>query len=139
VLSHTCEYALRAITCIARRDGDGPILARDIADEVDVPLKYLHKLLRDLVRAGLLSSTRGIHGGFRLDREPAEVRLADVLAPFNRTLGQTTCPFGNPECGVDEPCPVHHRWVRVVDAYRTFLESTTLADLLEEHSSASNA
>ena len=66
MLSQTCEYALRAITYIAQNEVDGSVLAREIASATSVPLKYLQKILRDLVRAGMLTSVRGIGGGFRL-------------------------------------------------------------------------
>ncbi len=132
MLSQTCEYALRAMAYIAEHGEEGPVLARDIAAKTSVPLKYLQKLLRDLVRAGILTSTRGIRGGFRLVHQPGKVSLAEVLAPFDDTLRQTTCPFGNPDCGIANPCPVHNRWVHVVEAYRGFLDTTTLQDLLGE-------
>jgi len=132
VLSQTCEYALRATTFIAHHAGEEPVLAKDVAEYTDVPLKYLQKILRDLVRVGVLVSARGIGGGFQLSRPPAQVYLVDVLRPFEDTSQQMSCPFGNPECGGSNPCPVHERWSRVVRAYRTFLETTTLGQLVRK-------
>jgi len=128
--SHTCEYALRAVTHIAQRGGDGPVLARDIAAAMDIPRPYLQRVLRELVRRGVLTSARGIGGGFRLNRPPEKILLLDIMTPFDNVLARTACPFGNPRCGWENPCPVHDRWSRVVATYRSFLESTTLADLL---------
>jgi Rrf2 family protein len=132
VLSQTCEYALRAATYVAHHAGDQPVLAKDIAENTNVPLKYLQKVLRDLVRVGVLVSARGIGGGFQLSRPPAQVFLADVLTPFEDLTQQMSCPFGNPECGGSNPCPVHERWSRVVQAYRNFLETTTLGQLVKK-------
>lgn len=132
MLSQTCEYALRAATHIAHHDEDRPVLAKDIAEQTGVPLKYLQKILRDLVRTGILVSARGIGGGFRLSRPPAKVFLADVLAPFDDATQKMSCPFGNPECGGSNPCPVHYRWKRVVDAYRGFLQTTNLGHLIKD-------
>ena len=131
MLSQTCEYALRAVTYIAQHEQDGSILAREVASHTNVPLKYLQKILRDLVRSGVLSSVRGIGGGFRLRKSARELHLLDVVTPFADPLERTTCPFGNPRCRKDNPCPVHDRWVRVVEAYRTFLETTRVQDLLD--------
>jgi Rrf2 family protein len=131
-LSQTCEYALRAATYIAHHDEDEPVLAKDIAAKTNVPLKYLQKILRDLVRTGLLASARGIGGGFRLSRPPAKVFLADILVPFDDTTQRMSCPFGNPHCGESDPCPVHNRWKRVVESYRTFLLTTTLGHLIKD-------
>ncbi len=132
MLSQTCEYALRAATYIAHHDEDEPVLAKDIAENTNVPLKYLQKILRDLVRNGLLVSARGIGGGFRLSRQPAKVHLVDILSPFDDATQKMSCPFGNPECGGSNPCPVHNRWKRVVESYRTFLQTTTLGHLIKE-------
>ena len=133
MLSQTCEYALRAAAYIAEHAENGPVLARHIAAETNVPLKYLQKMLSELVRTGVLTSTRGIGGGFRLERPASEVMLTEVLAPFDDTMHRTTCPFGNEHCGEEEftPCPAHERWIKVVDAYKVFLQTTTLRDLVE--------
>lgn len=130
MLSQTCGYALRAVTYIAQHGTEGPVLAKDIAEQSDVPLRYLQKVLRDLVRSGVLASARGIGGGFRLGRDAKDIRLADVLIPFDDILPRTACPFGNPECGVSDPCPIHDRWLGVVTVYKTFLETTTIGDLI---------
>jgi Rrf2 family protein len=132
VLSQTCEYALRAMTHIAQHGDGRPILAKEIAGKTNVPLKYLQKILRDLVRERLLSSSRGIGGGFRLGRPASKLRLIDVIEPFEGARERTSCPFGNPLCGKANPCLVHKRWARAVKPYRSFLEGTTLADLIRE-------
>ncbi len=130
MLSQTCEYALRAVTYIGQHGHDGPVLAKVIAEHSGIPLRYLQKVLRDLVRSGVLASSRGIGGGFRLGRDAKDIRLADVLAPFDDILPRTACPFGNPECGVSNPCPIHDRWLGVVTVYKAFLETTTIGDLI---------
>lgn len=119
------------MTYIAQKQDEGSVLAREIASHTGVPLKYLQKILRDLVRSGVLSSVRGIGGGFRLREPPKDLRLADVLAPFDDTLERTTCPFGKAQCDDQDPCPVHDRWVKVVEAYRSFLETTRVGDLMD--------
>lgn len=130
--SQTCEYALRAVTYIAQHADENPVLAKDIAAEMNIPHQYLQKVLRELVRNRVLSSTRGIGGGFQLIRGAEEVRLAQVIEPFDSSMKLETCPFGNPLCGQANPCPVHERWGVVVDSYKSFLETTTLADLVEK-------
>jgi Rrf2 family protein len=134
MLSQTCEYALRAATYIAQHGQDGPVLAKDIAADTGVPHQYLQKVLRELVRGRILSSARGIGGGFRLRKPPEKVYLVDLIDRFEDILAQTECPFGNPECGHRNPCPVHDQWRKVVDSYKSFLETTTLADLVAKKS-----
>lgn len=132
MLSRTSEYALRAVVFIFRHSDDQPVLAKVVAAQTQVPLKYLQKILRQLVHNGVLRSVRGLHGGYVLAKSPQQTHLWDVLAPFEPSLGGTACPFGNLQCGIANPCPVHDRWAPIVAAYRHFLESTTLSNLGEK-------
>ena len=131
MLSRTSEYVLRAVVFIVQEGGGQPVLARDVAQHAQVPLKYLQKVLRQLVGAGVLCSVRGLGGGYCLAKTPHQTRLVEVLGPFEPRLCSSACPFGNPQCGIANPCPVHPRWEPIVAAYRHFLESTTLGDLAE--------
>ncbi|RMF80005.1 MAG: Rrf2 family transcriptional regulator [Planctomycetota bacterium] len=130
LLNQTCEYALRAMTYIAQCQANGAVQARQIAEHTQVPQQYLQKVLTDLARAKILSSARGIGGGFRLKRPADQIRLADVIRRFDDISSHTQCPFGNTQCGITNPCPIHDRWSIVVAAYSSFLENTTLADLI---------
>ena len=132
MFTRTCEYAVRAATYIAEYGAEKPVLARDVAAYADVPLKYLQKVLRDMVRSGVLKSARGIGGGFRLARPAGKVSLMDVVAPFDDVLRRSNCPFGNPQCGIANPCPVHDRWGRVMGSYQRFLTTTTLGKLVKK-------
>lgn len=129
MLSLTAQYALRAMVFIAGSDPERPVLAREIAEHTGVPLQYLSRILRDAVREGLLTSTRGIGGGFRLARASNRMRLIEVLAPFDDVVGRSRCPFGQPRCSDDHPCGFHVHWKPVAAEYRRMLEQTTLADV----------
>lgn len=132
MLSRTSEYALRAVVLILRHSDGQPVLAKDVAAQTQVPLKYLQKVLRQLVHNGVLGSVRGLHGGYVLAQTPQQIHLWDVLAPFEPSLRGSACPFGNPQCGEANPCPIHNRWEPIVTTYRHFLQTTTLGDLTEK-------
>ncbi len=132
LLSQTCEYTLRAVAYIAQHEAEGSVLAREIAAANDIPLKYLQKILRELVRAGLLTSVRGIGGGFRLEAAARKAPLAAFVAPFEDVVGRTTCPFGKPKCGAGDTCPIHDHWIGVVEAYRDFMDTTRVTDLIDK-------
>ncbi len=114
---------MRAVFYIARHVGDGPLSARDIAAGAGIPHGYLQKLLTELVRSGVLTSSRGIGGGFRLGRDPQRLRLADVVAPFTKAQRPMKCPCGHAVC---------ERWGRVLASLQEFLHTTTVADLTAE-------
>jgi Rrf2 family protein len=130
MLTATSEYALRAVSLLARADSDGMLSAMRIAEETDVPRKYLSAILSELVRAGVLESAPGPNGGFRLVRPPGQLPLNAVLEPFEPILWKRRpCPFGQSTCSDDDACGGHERWKKVREAYLEFLHQTTVLDV----------
>jgi Rrf2 family protein len=128
VLSQSSRYALQALVFMARAGGPEAFLARHLADELGLPQNYLSKVLHTLARRGILVSTRGVRGGFRLARPPEEIRLMEIVDPFEDVSRFSRCLLGRPECRDDAACSIHRRWRQVAEAYEQFLTTTTLAD-----------
>ncbi len=128
MLTLTSEYALRAMIYLAQHPESWPVPGRKIAESAEIPAKYLSKILRDLVRSGILDSSPGKTGGFRLRRLAEETTLYEILAPFEQ-FDRRRCPFGNGECSDEDPCLAHSRWKQVVDSERRFLRETTIHDV----------
>ena len=104
MISQTAEYALRAVTFLA--DHGEAQTAQAIAKGTRVPVGYLAKILQGLVRSGLVSSQRGLYGGFVLARAPKELSIHDVVqavAPITRI---ERCPLGIEGHGTNL-CPLH--------------------------------
>jgi Rrf2 family protein len=131
MLSGTAEYALRAVVHLARTGATEPVRAEDLAAAIDVPRNYLGKILNELVRAGILHSARGKHGGFRLARPADQVPLLDIVSLFDRVQGQRRCLLGRPECSDRSPCPAHRRWKATAERIARFFSETTVADVLD--------
>ncbi len=130
MISLTSEYALRAAVFLAQHGHDGPVPGRQIAKEVGVPPKYLLNILRELVRSDVLQASPGKSGGFRTARDPKDIRLEEVLGPFESVVASPSrCPFGNAVCSDNDPCAGHERWKRVKREYECFLAETTLFDV----------
>jgi len=107
-----------------------PVSGQRVALQVGIPRKYLSKILGDLVRTGVLKGSRGRNGGFKLSRAPQNIRLFEVLAPFEPALtNRRPCPFGHVVCSDETPCAGHDRWKTVRDAYQGFLHETTVYDV----------
>ncbi len=128
MLSRTSEYALRALIHLAQHEEDWPISGSRIAAETEIPPNYLSKILGDLVRAGVLESSPGKTGGFRLKRTARQTKLYDVVAPFE-SFDHRRCAFGNQECGDANPCLAHKEWKKVVDAKQRFLKRNSVHDV----------
>ena len=127
MVSLTSEYALRAMVYLARQVDEWPIPGRAIAADTGIPHKYLLSILGTQVRAGILESSPGRGGGFSLARPAKDIKLIEVLAPVEQSLGNSrSCPFGSGICNEDSPCPAHDRWRHVREEYARFLEDTSV-------------
>jgi Rrf2 family iron-sulfur cluster assembly transcriptional regulator len=127
LLPQTAEYALRAVLHIAAHDR--PVRVAEIASELDVPRNYLSKTLHQLARAGVLTSSRGPAGGFRLGVAADQLTLQRVVSLF-ATAGGRRCLLGHGLCGDVPACAVHTRWSPIATQMRGLFETTTVADLL---------
>lgn len=132
MLSQTTEYALRAVTFLAR-NASAPRTSREIAAGTKVPPAYLSKVLRGLSRAGVVLAQRGLRGGFQLAKPAEELTLLEVVNGVEPMRRLKSCPLGLVSHGVNL-CPLHRRLDRLIGQVAKELESTTLAQVLAEPS-----
>jgi Rrf2 family protein len=130
MISQTAEYALRAIVFLADNP-DRPHTAREISKVAQVPLGYLSKVLQELVRAGLVASQRGLHGGFTLLPSPSKLTVWDVIEAVDPLRRIRTCPLGLKAHGVNL-CPMHRRLDQAMAMVEEAFRSSTVAELLAE-------
>jgi Rrf2 family transcriptional regulator, cysteine metabolism repressor len=119
---------------LGRHFGTGPASLAEIAAEEDLPRPYLEQLVISLRDAGLVISTRGAHGGYELGRDPAEIRMGEILRALEGPIAPMICATDDPEhatiCDRSSRCTVNVLWVRVRDAVTGALDGMTLADLV---------
>jgi Rrf2 family protein len=128
VLSQTAEYALRAVLTLAT-EPSGQMDAARLAAQLGVPRNYLSKTLHQLARAGILQSSRGKAGGFRLGRAAARITLLEIVSPFDDISARRVCLLGRPVCSDHSACPAHYLWKTVSERNAEFFRETTVADL----------
>ena len=128
MLSITSQYALRALSHLARQSGEA-VLGRNLAESVAIPANYLSKVLVTLRNAGLVDTTRGSGGGYRLGRPADDIHLIDVVELFEEVSGKKpSCFLGRTRpCSETKPCTAHSTWKGVQEAYLRFLVSTPLS------------
>ena len=129
ILSQTAVYALKAVLHLSESEGDELARVDDIAQALDVPRNYLSKILHVLARDGVLASTRGPRGGFRLAVDASELTLERIVDPFDEVVGGSGCLLGREQCSDLNPCAAHARWKSVSDAVRAFFRETTVEGL----------
>lgn len=132
------EWALHCAWLLAvARDGDA-LPARRLAEFYGLPQAYLAKLLKALVRAGLLRATSGPRGGFRLARPPGQITVAEVVEAIEGHSPLFHCmeirqrgPVPLTGAAVRRPCGIAQVMDRAERAWRKELAATTIADLVE--------
>jgi Rrf2 family protein len=144
IYSSSCEYAIRALTYLAReqkkhetnRKPDDPLYVyipistvAERADEERLPQHFLAKIMQTLARSGVLGSQKGPKGGFSLARPAAEITLYDIVEALDDLSNYNHCAVGLTECNDEAPCPLHNMWVGVRTAVLDYFRRTTLVDL----------
>jgi Rrf2 family iron-sulfur cluster assembly transcriptional regulator len=129
MVSQTAVYALQAVLLLARAQNERPLPAAAIARQLKIPSGYLAKTLHRLRQEGVLTSSRGARGGYRLAERPEDLPLARILAPFQEFGHGGRCLHGG-VCDPTRPCTAHDRWTEVTTSTRGMLEQTTVEDLL---------
>jgi Rrf2 family iron-sulfur cluster assembly transcriptional regulator len=128
MLSKTARDVLKAMVELAELPPESYAGAASVAERIGAPRNYLAKQLKQLARLGLVSSQKGLGGGFRLARPAKEITLFEVVEPLDNVSRMRGCFFGG-SCDCQSSCAVHGRWAKVRQAFLDFLNQTMIADL----------
>jgi FeS assembly SUF system regulator len=127
-ISKLTDYATVVLAALAERP-DQLHTAAALAGRTHIAAPTVSKLLKQLHRAGLLSSVRGLHGGYQLARSPAQITVAAILDALEGPVNLTDCSGGHGQCGIEHHCRVASVWQRLNLALRRALSDVTLAEL----------
>ena len=130
-LSTRSTYGVRAMLAVALHQGSGPLMTKEIAEKNGLPPTYLEQLMVLLRKAGLLASTRGAHGGYTLNRAPAEISLAEIIEVLEGPLVLADCPAGTGCCGHPEACAIQDVWAEASQGLYQIFHNISLAQLAE--------
>ncbi len=125
------RYAVTAMLDLAIHYDKGAVTLSDIAGRQGISLSYLEQLFARLRRKGLVQSTRGPGGGYRLATEPENIRVAEIVTAINETVDATRCG-GEKNCDKDGRCLTHYLWEDLSDRIHDFLYGITLGDLVNQ-------
>ena len=124
------RYAVTAMLDLAMHHERGPVSLGDIAGRQGISLSYLEQLFSQLRKHGLVSSTRGPGGGYKLGQEAATIAVSDVILAVDESVDATRCG-GKENCQDDARCLTHDLWVDLSARIHTFLNDVDLAQLVE--------
>jgi Rrf2 family transcriptional regulator, cysteine metabolism repressor len=131
-ISAKAEYACLAVLALARRGPEAqPVRIREISETFGIPERYLVQILLQLKGAGLVVSTRGASGGYRLARAATSISLGEILAAID---GPEVATHDVPGARRSTPSVLAPVWESVRAAERAVLDRTTIAQLAEQGS-----
>src|SRR6187200_1246151 len=141
-ISRKAEYALRALTAMARKPPTTTSQIEELASAGHIPVKFLEQILLTLKKAGLLRSRRGVGGGYQLDLPPARISLSDILTAIDGPFQPMSCTPPEPgkslragcECGTPGGCGTGRIFTDLQNQVHAFLSTTTLADIIARES-----
>jgi Rrf2 family protein len=139
LFSTKAEYGVRLMIELGRQPGSTPISLNSVAEAERLPLSYLEHLVAKLRKAGLVTSTRGAHGGYRLAKPAAEITMDAVVQALEGQIAPMECFHETPEgrvlCSHEDSsaggCATKLLWTRVQNGVTKALAGTTLAELVE--------
>ena len=136
MLSQRSRYALKALLHLATVEHDAPVSIGNIAQSTGVSRKFLEAILNDLKREGVVHSTRGKHGGYRLAYPAEEISFARIIRASEGPLALFPCASVNfyrpcPDCDV-ETCTLRRVLAQARESVAAVLEGATLASALEK-------
>lgn len=116
------RYGLTIMIELAKNDGNGPISLKSIAIDKGLSEHYLEQLVAPLRNAGLVKSVRGAYGGYILAKKPTNITAGDIIRVLEGPI--------TPVEGIEEEEPAKQElWIRIRDAVKEVLDTTTLEDL----------
>ena len=128
-LSKKADYALMAMKHLALRGDIGAASAREIAEQYDIPIELLAKVLQRLARKGLLTSHQGTRGGYLLARSSTTISIADVIQAVDGPLAVTACATTEENCDQYAKCNVRDPLWRIKDRILAALASCTIFEM----------
>jgi Rrf2 family protein len=132
-LSKKADYALIAMKHLTRQHGDGASTsAREIAEQYDIPVELMAKVLQRLAREGLLVSTQGTRGGYTLQRAPGSISVADVIQAIDGPFSVTACSTDDHACEQFEKCSIRDPLWRLRERIVQAMATVSVAELASD-------
>ncbi|MBV5279211.1 MAG: Rrf2 family transcriptional regulator [Campylobacteraceae bacterium] len=126
-LKATSQYALQILAHMSN-DKDGQHTAKNLSESLNIPYKYLTRIMTNLAKDGFICSTRGKYGGFVFAKPLEDIKIYDVLASLN-DVNEDVCLMGEGLCSKEEHCVLHDAWSKPKQLIDEMLKNSSLKDL----------
>lgn len=137
MISKKTKYAIKALVALAKRKDKGPMTISEIAEQENIPKKFLETILLDLRRQGILKSKIGIGGGYYLLMKPRDIVLTRLLRNIDGPIALLPCVSLKfyercDDCEDEVTCGIRKTFIEVRNATLKILSETTLEDILKK-------
>jgi len=130
LLSNSSQYAIRILTYIADQKDSSLINATKLAKTLDIPYKFLTKIMTELVKIDLVESIRGREGGFKLKKKSSNIMIRDILDLFNDSIEDEQCVLGIGFCNGLKKCALHDQWMEPKLLLEKMFRESSLEDIV---------
>jgi Rrf2 family protein len=131
------DYAIRALLHIAR-NGEGYLSSREISRKENIPLPYLRRILNRLREEEIITTKEGVGGGAKINRDPEEIRVSNLIEIFQGKLTLLDCVFRKNICINVKTCPLRRRIKKIENVVIKELEDLTIKALLDDLNKGDN-
>ena len=129
ILSNSSQYAIRILTYIAEQKDATLINATTLADTLQIPYKFLTKIMTELVKKDLVESIRGREGGFKLKKKSSDIMVSEILDLFKDSIKDEQCILGIGSCNSVNKCALHDQWVEPKLLMKRMFQDSSLEDI----------
>lgn len=133
-INQESDYALRIVLMLSKEGLDNKLDAKFLSEKTNIPLRFLLKLTRKLIQAGIVKSFRGIKGGYAITKEPKNITLKDVIEAIQGPIIITRCIYDNQACSANKiaHCAVHNALSNIQNTLVYELEKVNFEKLKNE-------
>ncbi len=129
-LSKLSDYSIVVLSLLARERGK-LMTAGGLSSRSGVPEPTVAKVLKLLAKEGILISTRGVNGGYMMERDPKEISVTELITALDGPIALTACVEGSDDdCNISAICPMSGKWQKVNQTIKNALDGLPLSDLL---------
>jgi len=132
LVSKNSDYAIRALMALAQKPGRGFVSSSALAGADGIPLRFLRRILRDLLRAKMIEAKEGVRGGVRLARRPEKITVANIIQLFQGPVQLSRCMFRSRLCGNRSSCVLRRRIKGIEAIVSREFQGITIAGLCQD-------
>jgi Rrf2 family protein len=130
LVTRETDYAVRTVLYLAK-NRDRTASVTEVAHAMQIPKSFLAKLLQRLVRSHILTSSRGVNGGFQLAQKPSDITLLSIIESVQGPAGINVCAIDSKRCKLSSTCAVHPVWVEIRKEVEKRLKRETIGKLID--------